>query len=105
MSWGDGGGKRARPRLEFSLWLICSYFGLGGDAILAEAFDLGLADVGDAAEVVFLFENLFGNSAPAAVVFERLSEIELFGANRRIRCSGQARSFMPHFSELINPIY
>ena len=48
MSWGDGGGKRARPRLEFSLWLICSYFGLGGDAILAEAFDLGLADVGDA---------------------------------------------------------
>jgi hypothetical protein len=48
MSWGDGGGKRARPRLEFSLWLICSYFGLGGDAVLAEAFDLGLADVGDA---------------------------------------------------------
>lgn len=56
-------------------------------------------------EVVFVFENLFGGSAPAAVVVERLSEIELFGANGRIRCRGRARSFMPHFSELINPIY
>ncbi len=37
---------------------------------MAEAFDLGLADVGDTAEVVFVFENLFGDSAPAAVVFE-----------------------------------
>jgi hypothetical protein len=37
---------------------------------LAEAFDLGLADVGDTAEVVFVFENLLGDSAPAAVVFE-----------------------------------